>query len=99
MGFGNSINIGGNTAGFNGGIGDSNCGDINDNGSCFKFNFFYNSTLSGTKLVSNLNKSLLNNLVKSNGKSSFSCKQLFNWLDNDPISGIYVISFCSTSSF
>lgn len=72
LGGGKSLRLGGNTAGFREGIGHSNYGGINVNGSCFTDISSYNLTASGTRLVSNLKRSSLKSVVKSLGKSSLS---------------------------
>lgn len=61
-----------NTAAYKPGIGVSNCGGISVRGSCLIPRVLYKSMASGTKSVSNLKRLLLNNVVKSLGKSSDS---------------------------
>jgi len=72
LGGGNSLRVGGKTAACNAGIGVSNYGGINVNGSCFTPSVLYSSKLSGIKSVSNLKRLSLNKVVKSFGSSSDS---------------------------
>jgi hypothetical protein len=85
-------------AGLSGGMGVSNCGGISVNVHCLTWSSDYNSTASGIKLVSNLNSCVLNNCVKSRGRSSLSWRHERNPTASEPMSGTLITSPISLSS-
>jgi len=97
-GDGKSCIEGGNTAGFNGGIGVSKLGGINVNGSCFRSKSFYNSIDLGTLKELNSNNLSLNILVKSMGNSSLSCRHALIDSLSVPMSGTDLNSVSASSA-